>query len=204
MKSILLPYSVIRIDTLLCYSGLLCWAHLQMCHPTPLYGPILLLILRNVPPYSVISHSSVNWNSRVIGVCADRDQPEFLCYCSDSRYLEVHVATAGGWLTRYHPREVRNSIYRYRKIHIEYLSKFLYRFISPISIIYGNTNNYVLITSFFNTENLVKIYSQGWQEYLHCIRSISGMLNDPVTAGARSATVTWYWHRIFCFLHHME
>ena len=65
-ENILLPYSVIRIDTLLCYSGLLCWAHLQMCHPTPLYGPILLVILRNVPPYSVISHSAVNWNFRVV------------------------------------------------------------------------------------------------------------------------------------------
>ena len=77
---------------------------------------------------------------RLIGVCADRDQPEFLCSRSDSRHLEVHVATAGGWLTRYRPREVRNSIYRYRKIHIDYRSKYLYRFISPISIIYGNTN----------------------------------------------------------------
>ena len=77
---------------------------------------------------------------RLIGVCADRDQPEFLCSPSDSRYLEVRVATAGGWLTRYRPREVRNSIYRYRKIHIDYRSKFLYRFISPISIIYGNTS----------------------------------------------------------------
>ena len=76
---------------------------------------------------------------RLIGVCADRDQPEFLCSRSDSRHLEVHVATAGGWLTRYRPREVRNSIYRYRKIHIYYRSKFLYRFISFISIIYGNT-----------------------------------------------------------------
>ena len=76
---------------------------------------------------------------RLIGVCADHDQPEFLCSPSDSRYLEVHVATAGGWLTCYRPREVRNSIYRYRKIHIDYRSKFLYRFISPISIIYGNT-----------------------------------------------------------------
>ena len=76
---------------------------------------------------------------RLSGVCADRDQPEFLCSRSDSRHLEVHVATAGGWLTRYRPREVRNSIYRYRKIHIDYRSKFLYRFISPISIIYGNT-----------------------------------------------------------------
>ena len=75
---------------------------------------------------------------RLIGVCADRDQPEFLCSRSDSRYLEVHVATAGGWLTRYRPREVRNSIYRYRG---EKKSKFLYRFISLISIIYGNTNN---------------------------------------------------------------
>ena len=81
---------------------------------------------------------------RLIGVCADRDQPEFLCSRSDSRNLEVHVATAGGWLTRYRPREVRNSIYRYRKIHIDYRSKFLYRFISPISIIYGNTTGYQL------------------------------------------------------------
>ena len=57
------------------------------------------------------------------------------------RYLEVHGATAGGgWFTRYCPREVRNSIYRYWKIHIDYRSKFLYRFISSISIIYGNTN----------------------------------------------------------------
>ena len=77
---------------------------------------------------------------RLIGVCADRDQPEFLCSRSDSMYLEVHVATAGGWLTCYRPREVRNSIYRYWKIHIDYQSKFLYRFISPISIIYGNTS----------------------------------------------------------------
>ena len=76
---------------------------------------------------------------RLIGVCADRDQPEFLCSRSDSRCLKVHVATAGGWLTRYRPREVRNSIYWYRKIHIDYRSKYLYRFISSISIIYGNT-----------------------------------------------------------------
>ena len=77
---------------------------------------------------------------RLIGVCADRDQPEFFCSRSDSRYLEVHVATAGGWLTRYRPREVRNSISLYEKIHIGYRSKFLYRFILPISIIYGNTS----------------------------------------------------------------
>ena len=82
---------------------------------------------------------------RLIGVCADHDQPEFLCSRSDSRYVEVHVATAGGWLTRYRPREVRNSIYRYRKIHIDYRSKFLYRFISPISIIYGNTSYYGIV-----------------------------------------------------------
>ena len=36
-----------------------------MCYPTLLYGHILLVILRNVPSYSVISHSSVIWNSRV-------------------------------------------------------------------------------------------------------------------------------------------
>ena len=34
-------------------------------NPTLLYGPILLVFLINVPPYSVISHSSVIWNSRV-------------------------------------------------------------------------------------------------------------------------------------------
>ena len=64
---------------------------------------------------------------RLIGVCADHDQPEFLCSRSDSRYLEVHMATAVGCLTRYRPREVRNSIYRYRKIHIDYRSNILYR-----------------------------------------------------------------------------
>ena len=78
---------------------------------------------------------------RLIGVCADHDQPEFLCSRSDSRYLEAHVATAGGWLTRYRPREVRNSIY------IDYRSKFLYRFILPISIIYGNTSCYKVTLS---------------------------------------------------------
>ena len=82
---------------------------------------------------------------RLIGVCADRDQPKFLCSRSDSRYLEVHVATAGGWFTCYRPREVRNSIYRYRKIHIDYRSKILYRFILTISIIYGNTTTYIYI-----------------------------------------------------------
>ena len=69
---------------------------------------------------------------RLIAVCADCDQPEFFCSRSDSRYLEIHVATAGGWLTCYRPREVRNSIHRYGKIHIDYRSKFLYRFISSI------------------------------------------------------------------------
>ena len=43
-------------------------------------------------------------------------------------------------LTHYRRREVRNSIYRYWEIHIDYRSKFSYRFISFISIIYGNTN----------------------------------------------------------------
>ena len=95
---------------------------------------------------------------RLIGVCADRDQPECLCSRSDSRCLKVHVATARGWLTCYHPREVRNSIYRYRKIHIDYRSKFLYRFISSISIIYGNTSNtsypYARIVVFWYIRNI--------------------------------------------------
>ena len=33
---------------------------------------------------------------RLICVCADHDQPEFLCSHSDSRYSGVYVATAGG------------------------------------------------------------------------------------------------------------
>ena len=112
----------------------------------------------------------------LIGVCAERDQPEFLCSRSDSRYLEVHVATAGGWLTRYRPREVRNSIYRYRKIHIDYRSTFLYRFISTISIIYGNTRNhwiiifyYIIISLILNTflKTILLCMSISWkfQEY---------------------------------------
>ena len=104
-----------------------------------------LMVYRTI--IDVILHSFIICNDlwcqlpliHLIGVRADHDQPEFHCSRSDSRYLEVHVATAGGWLTRYHPREVRNSIYRYRKINIDHQSKFLYRFISPISIIYGNT-----------------------------------------------------------------
>ena len=78
------------------------------------------------------------------------------------RYLEVHVATAGGWLTRYRPREVRNSIYRYRKIHIDYRSKFSYRFISPISIIYGNTSYDVTssLIGWAHTQNAPWLYAK--------------------------------------------
>ena len=96
---------------------------------------------------SFVQHSgwqemvSLCWLFRLIGVWADCDQPEFLCSRSDSRYLEAHVATAGGWLTHYRLCEVRNSIYRYRKIHIDYRLKFLHWFISSISIIYGNTTH---------------------------------------------------------------
>ena len=113
---------------------------LPMCRGWPdvnkLWGMDTMILGQHRPFMSIklfVQHSG--WQEMVslcslihlIGVGADRDQPEFLCSCSDSRYLEVHVATAGGWLTRYHPREVRNSIYRYRKIHIDYRSKFLYR-----------------------------------------------------------------------------
>ena len=72
---------------------------------------------------------------RLIGMYADRDQPEFLYSRLDSRYLWVHVATVGGCqrlLTHYRWREVRNSIYRYRKVHIDYRLKFSYLFISFI------------------------------------------------------------------------
>ena len=60
-----------------------------------------------------------------LGLKAPRSDP-----CGHSGRLSEVV------LTHYRRREVRNSIYRYRKIHIEYRSKFSYRF---ISIIYGNT-----------------------------------------------------------------
>ena len=88
---------------------------------------------------------------RLIGVCADRDQPEFLCSCSDSWYLGDHVATAGGCqrlLTHYRRREGRNSIYRYLKIYIDYRSKFSYQFISSISIFYGNTSIFSFMFTF--------------------------------------------------------
>ena len=52
--------------------------------------------------------------------------------------LWVPCGHSGRLLTHYHPREVRNSIYTYRKIHIDYQSKVSYRF---ISIIYGDTTN---------------------------------------------------------------
>ena len=77
---------------------------------------------------------------RLIGMYADRDQPEFLYSRLDSRYLWVHVATVGGCqrlLTHYRWREVRNSIYRYRKVHIDYRLKFSYLFISSISLTKG-------------------------------------------------------------------
>ena len=57
----------------------------------------------------------------------------------------VLARTLGTWshnrrlLTHYRPREVRNSIYWCWKIHIDYRSKFSYRFISTISIIHRNT-----------------------------------------------------------------
>ena len=55
----------IQIDTQCYYSSLHCRVQFEMRYPTLLYGPILLVILRNVPPYYVISHSSVIWNSGV-------------------------------------------------------------------------------------------------------------------------------------------
>ena len=65
---------------------------------------------------------------RLIGVCTDRDQPEFLCSRSDSKVPRSPCGHSGRLLTHYRQREVRNSIYRYRKIHIDYRSKFSYRF----------------------------------------------------------------------------
>ena len=56
------------------------------------------------------------------------------------KVLGVACGHSGRLLTHYRPREVRNSIYRYGQIHIDYRSKDSYRFISTISIIYGNTS----------------------------------------------------------------
>ena len=116
----------------------------QMCRDCPdvnKHRGMDTAILRQHRPFmsikSFVQHSG--WQEtvslcsliRLIGVCADCDQPEFLCSRSDSRYLGDHVATAGGCqrlLTHYRRREVRNSIYRYRKIYIDYQSKFSYRF----------------------------------------------------------------------------
>ena len=126
----------------------------QMCRGCPdvnKHRGMDTAILREHWPFmsikSFVQHSG--WQEMVslcsliltIGVCADRNQPEFLCSHSGSRYLRVHVATAGGCqrlLTHCRRREVRNSIYWYQKVHIDYRS---YRFISSISIIYGNTTS---------------------------------------------------------------
>ena len=69
--------------------------------------------------------------SILIGVCL----LEFLCSGSDSRYSEPQGEAVHSLLP------TRRAIYWYRKIHINYRSKFSYRFISSISIIYGNNNN---------------------------------------------------------------
>ena len=81
----------------------------QMCRGCPdvnKHRVIDAAILRQHRPFmsikSFVRHSG--WQEmvslcsliRLIGVCADCDQPVFLCSRSDSRYLGVHVATAGG------------------------------------------------------------------------------------------------------------
>ena len=58
-------------------------------------------------------------------------------------------------ITHYRRREVRNSIYRYRKIHIDYRSKFSYRFISSVSIIYGNTTEIISNTNQFKYQPML-------------------------------------------------
>ena len=90
-----------------------------------------------------------NWRvpSRVplfsLGLKAHRSGP-----CGHSGRLSEVV------LTHYRRCEVRNSIYRYREIHIDYRSKFSYRFVSFISIIYGNTNENALeMAAFLSRDN---------------------------------------------------
>ena len=93
----------IQIDTQCYYSSLHCRVQFEMCYPTLLYGPILLVILRNVPPYSVISHSSVIWNSGVMefihtctvrhGTCCSESHPNLLhcCWLFEPSYVKTHV-----------------------------------------------------------------------------------------------------------------
>ena len=81
----------------------------QMCRGCPdvnKHRGMNAAILRQHRPFmsikSFVQHSG--WQEmvylcsliRLIGVCADHDQPEFLCSRSDPRFLGVHVATAGG------------------------------------------------------------------------------------------------------------
>ena len=79
----------------------------QMCRSCPdvnRHRGMNAAILRQHRPFmsikSFVRHSG--WQEmvslcsliRLIGVCADRDQPEFLCSRSDLRFLGVHVAAA--------------------------------------------------------------------------------------------------------------
>ena len=64
---------------------------------------------------------------------------------TQSRAFHCHFPHTHTFSLYHHPREVRNSINRHRKIYIDYRSKFSYRFILMISIIYGNITCYILI-----------------------------------------------------------
>ena len=109
----------------------------QMCRGCPdvnKHGGMDAVILRQHRPFmsikSFVQHSG--WQEmvslcsliRLIGVRPAR-VPLFSLRLKVPQSLCGH---SGRLLTHYRQREVRNSIYRYRKIDIDYRSKFAYRF----------------------------------------------------------------------------
>ena len=59
---------------------------------------------------------------------------------------------SGRLLNHYRPCEVRNSTYRYRKILIDYQSKFSYQFISTTLIIYSELATLAKMIIFFHIQ----------------------------------------------------
>ena len=108
---------------------------------------------------SLVCSQTEEPSHNVFSKCLSQDRSETIlrllvifvfCLCLWLKnVLWIHVLllnTAGGCqrLLTHHCRcEVRNSIYQYRKSHIDYQSKFAYWFISSISIIYGNISIFI-------------------------------------------------------------
>ena len=115
----------------------------QMCRGCPdvnKHRGMNAAILRQHRPFmsikSFVQHSG--WQEmvslcsliRLIGVCADHDwwPARVPLFSLGPKVPRSPCGHSGRLLTHYRQREVRNSIYRYRKIHIDYRSKFSYRF----------------------------------------------------------------------------